>query len=316
MAQFGFHTTSDEAATALRDAITGKTILVTGVSPNSLGSDTARAIVAQKPAKLLLASRSAHKLEEVIASLDIPQGTTVQPIELDLSSLEATRKAAAEIRDSVSVLDAVICTAGVMATPSYEKSKDGIELQFAVNHLGHFLLINLLIEKLLASEHATVVMYTSEAQSRANLDFLDDLSYNEGKAYEKWTAYSNSKACNVLFAVGLAKRFGEAGLRSFSVDPGVIVSTGLTRSVPMEDFKTLGWVDDNGNLNSAIKAKSLAEGASTAIIAAFDHRLTNKDGYYLADGVLTKEGVLPGALDPAVADKLWKVSEDLTKQAA
>ncbi|OTA06574.1 Short-chain dehydrogenase/reductase [Trichoderma parareesei] len=334
MAQFGFHTTSDEAATALKDAIAGKTILITGVSPNSLGSDTARAIVAQKPAKLLLASRSADKLNEVIASLDIPQETTVQPVVLDLSSLEATRKAAEEIRDSVSVLDAVICTAGVMATPSYETSKDGVEMQFAVNHLGHFLLVNTLIDKLLASEHGTVVMYTSEAQSRANLAFLDDLSYNEGKAYEKWTAYSNSKACNVLFSVGLAKRFGEAGLRSFSVDPGVIVSTGLTRNVPMEDFKTLGisliltvtmyrmlmsvslgWIDDNGNLNSAIKAKSLAEGSSTGIIAAFDHRLTNKDGYYLADGVLTQEGVLPEALDPVVAEKLWKISEALTKQA-
>ncbi|KAL6884023.1 hypothetical protein HDV57DRAFT_493506 [Trichoderma longibrachiatum] len=316
MAQFGFHTTSDEAATALKHAITGKTILITGVSPNSLGSDTARAIVAQKPAKLLLASRSADKLQEVIASLDIPKETTVQPIVLDLSSLEAVRKAAAEIRDHVSVLDAVICTAGVMATPSYEESKDGIEMQFAVNHLGHFLLANLLIDKLLASGHGTVVMYTSEAQSRANLGFLDDLSYSEGKAYEKWTAYSNSKACNVLFSVGLAERFGAAGLRSFSVDPGVIVSTGLTRSVPMEDFKALGWIDDNGNLNSAIKAKSLAEGSSTGIIAAFDHRLSNKDGYYLADGVLTQEGVLPGALDPAVAEKLWKISEALTKQAA
>ncbi|PTB80449.1 NAD(P)-binding protein [Trichoderma longibrachiatum ATCC 18648] len=215
-------------------------VLITGVSPNSLGSDTARAIVAQKPAKLLLASRSADKLQEVIASLDIPKETTVQPIVLDLSSLEAVRKAAAEIRDHVSVLDAVICTAGVMATPSYEESKDGIEMQFAVNHLGHFLLANLLIDKLLASGHGTVVMYTSEAQSRANLGFLDDLSYSEGKAYEKWTAYSNSKACNVLFSVGLAERFGAAGLRSFSVDPGVIVSTGLTRSVPMEDFKALG----------------------------------------------------------------------------
>ncbi|PNP52068.1 hypothetical protein THARTR1_07277 [Trichoderma harzianum] len=313
---FGFHTTSDEAATALKDAITGKTILITGVSPNSLGSDTARAILAQKPAKLLIASRAADKLQDVIKSLDIPPGTVVQPIVLDLSSLEATRKAAAEVNSSVTVLDAMICTAGVMAVPSYEKSKDDIEMQFAVNHLGHFLFINLLIEKLLASEHGVVVTYSSEAQSRANLSFLDDLSYNDGKDYEKWTAYSNSKACDVLLSVGLVQHFGQRGLRSFSVDPGVIVTTGLTRSVPMEDFKALGWIDDIGNLNSAIKAKTLAEGSSTGIIAAFDSRLSNKDGYYLADGVLTKEGLLPGAVDPAEAEKLWRISEALTKQAA
>ncbi|KAL7950216.1 NAD(P)-binding protein [Trichoderma barbatum] len=316
MAEFGFHTTSDEAATALKDAITGKTILVTGVSPNSLGSDTARAILAQKPAKLIIASRTADKLQEVIKSLDIPHGTIVEPVVLDLSSSEATRKAAAEVTSSVTVLDTIICTAGVMAVPSYEKSKDGIEMQFAVNHLGHFLFINLLIETVLASEHGTVVTYSSEAQSRANLSFLDDLSYNDGKDYGKWTAYSNSKACDVLLSVGLAQQFGQRGLRSFSVDPGVIVTTGLTRSVPMEDFKALGWIDDNGNLNSAIKAKSLEEGSSTGIIAAFDYRLSNKDGYYLADGVLTREGLLPGAIDPAEAEKLWHISETLTKQAA
>lgn len=191
---------------------------MTGVSPNSLGSDTARAILAQKPAKLLIASRAADKLQEVIESLDIPKGTVVQPIVLDLSSLEATRKAAAEVNSSVTVLDAMICTAGVMAVPSFEKSKDDIEMQFAVNHLGHFLFINLLIEKLLASEHGVVVTYSSEAQSRANLSFLDDLSYNNGKDYEKWTAYSNSKACDVLLSVGLVQHFGQRGLRSFSVD--------------------------------------------------------------------------------------------------
>ncbi|EHK22268.1 uncharacterized protein TRIVIDRAFT_221550 [Trichoderma virens Gv29-8] len=315
MTEFGFHTTSDEAAAALKDAIAGKTILVTGVSPNSLGSDTARAILAQKPAKLLIASRAADKLQDVIKSLDIPQGSIVQPIVLDLSSLEATRKAAAEVINSVTVLDAMICTAGVMAVPSFEKSKDGIEMQFAVNHLGHFLFINLLMEKLLASELRTVVTYSSEAQSRANLSFLDDLSYNEGKEYEKWTAYSNSKACDVLLSVGLVQHFGQRGLRSFSVDPGVIVTTGLTRSVPMEDFKALGWIDDNGNLNSAIKAKSLAEGSSAGIIAAFDSRLSNEDGYYLADGVLTREALLPGAVDSAEAEKLWRISEALTKQA-
>lgn len=195
--------------------------------------------MAQKPAKLILASRSAEKLQEVIKSLKIPQGTDVQPLVLDLSSLEAIRKAAAEVARSVAVLDAIIGTAGVMGIP-YELSKDRIEMQFAVNHLGHFLLINLLVDKLLASEHSTVVTYSSEAHTRANLSFLDDLSYNGGKDYEKWTAYSNSKACDVLLAVGLVQHFGQRGLRAFSVDPGIIVSTGLTRSVPMEEFQALG----------------------------------------------------------------------------
>ncbi|KAL7963377.1 hypothetical protein V8C34DRAFT_322234 [Trichoderma compactum] len=160
--------------------------------------------------------------------------------------------------------------------------------------------------------NGVVVTYSSEAQSRANLSFLDDLSHNGGKDYEKWTAYSNSKACHVLLSVGLVQHFGRRGLRSFSVDPDVVVTTGLTRSVPMEDFQALGMFL-TGNLDSAIKAKTLAEGSSTGIIAAFDSRLSNKDGYYLADGVLTREGLLPGAVDAAEAEKLWRISEALAK---
>lgn len=195
--------------------------------------------MAKGPATLILASQTPSKLEEVISSLDIPHGTTVRPLVLDLASLDGVRRAAADVNSYVQAIDSIICTAGVMATPSYHKSKDGFELQFAVNHLGHFLFVNLLMDKLL-DRNATVVVYTSEAHTRAKLDFLDDPSYNAGKVYEKWSAYSNSKLCNILFSAGLAQRFGERNLRSFSVDPGIIVTTALTRDVPQEDFIALG----------------------------------------------------------------------------
>ncbi|RFU31826.1 hypothetical protein B7463_g4520, partial [Scytalidium lignicola] len=313
MAKFEFNTTSDEASEALKGAITGKTIIVTGVSPNSLGADTARAIVAQKPAQLIIASQSEAKMQEVIKSLEIPTGTIVRPVVLDLSSVDAVRKAAAEVSSFVKVIDAIICTAGVMAVPTYQKSKDGIELQFAVNYLGHFLFINLLMDQILAGD-ATVVIYNSEAHTRANLGFLDDLSYNDGKDYEKWTAYSNSKACDILLSVGLVQHFGKRGLRSFSVDPGVILTTALTRSVPQEDYLTLGWVDEKGNLNPAIKTKTSSQGASTGIIAAFDRTLSNDKGFFLVDGVLTEQGLSSAAVDPTTAEKLWKISEKLVKQ--
>lgn len=319
MAPFDFHTTSDTASNALKAAIVGKTsqlrffkskflhvlnlltcdltiVVITGVSPNSLGADTARSIVAQKPAQLILASQTEAKLQEVIKSLEIPEGTTVRPLVLDLASLESVRRAAKEVLDRVTSINALICTAGIMAVPSYSQSKDGIELQFAVNHLGHFSFVNLLIEKLIAG-NATVVTYSSEAHTRANPTFLDDLTYDNGKDYEKWTAYSNSKLCNIAHAAGLAKRYGPRGLRAFSVDPGIIVTTALTRSVPQEDFIAMGkslftdaldvclrpwtnrdytgWADANGNLSSAIKTKTSAEGSSTGIIAAFDRSLSS-----------------------------------------
>ncbi|KAM6516361.1 hypothetical protein FALCPG4_014545 [Fusarium falciforme] len=199
-----------------------------------------------------------------------------------------------------------------MALPSYQKSKDGIEMQFAVNYLGHFLFINLLVDKLLAGD-AIVVAYSSEAHTRADLGFPDDLTYSECKTYEKWTACSNSKACDVLLSVGLVEKFGKRGLRSFSVDPGIIVSTSLTRSVPQEDFQAMRWADENGNLNSVFKVKTLAEGAATGIIAAFDRRISNEQGYFLTDGALTERGLLPAAVDPTIAAKLWSISEKLIK---
>jgi NAD(P)-dependent dehydrogenase (short-subunit alcohol dehydrogenase family) len=259
--------------------------------------------LAHQPAQLILASKSEQKINEVIASLVIPSETVVRSLSLDLSSFKAVRAAAAQVSEWVASIDGLICTAGIMATSTYQTSVDGFELQFAINHLGHFLFTNLLIEKLLAAPGGpTVVNYTSSAHSHAKMDFLDDLSYgSQGDNYNKWLAYSNSKACNILFSVGLVQRFGARGLRSFGVDPGVIVTTSLTRSVPPEDFialgelltriehllvsaaltcSWLGWVDEQGKLSSAIKTKTSAEGSSSAIIATFDKTLTSKRDIY------------------------------------
>jgi NAD(P)-dependent dehydrogenase (short-subunit alcohol dehydrogenase family) len=217
------------------------TVVITGVSPGSLGADTARSILAHKPAQLILASQTEAKLLEVAKSLDIPEDTAVRSVVLDLASLKSVQLAASTILSHVVSIDALICTAGVMAVSTYTKSKDGIELQFAINHLGHFQLVNLLLEKLVAG-NAAVVTYTSEAYQRADPNFLDDVTYEQRNKYDKWTAYSNSKLCNILHAIGLKQHYGKQGLRSFSVDPGIIVTTALTRSVPYEDFRAMGKI--------------------------------------------------------------------------
>ncbi|KAI9738279.1 MAG: hypothetical protein M1834_008777 [Cirrosporium novae-zelandiae] len=315
MVPFGPHTTSDEAASALSTSIRDKTskypILITGVSPKSLGADTARALIAHKPRQLILASQDEHKIADVIRSFVIPLGTIVLPLHLDLSSLESVRTAAFKVSKWVTCIDALILTAGVMAIPTFQTSADGVEMQFAVNHLGHFLFTNLLIDKLLLSQDgAAVATYTSEAHQRANLN-LDDINYRDGNNYNKWLAYANSKAANVLFSVGLAQHFGDRGLRSFAVDPGIIVTTSLARSVSQEEFKTLGWVDDHGNISSSIKTKTTSEGASSGIIAAFNHSLKNDKGYVVVDGILSDKAAASVILDRSVAQKLWQVSEQL-----
>lgn len=101
--------------------------------------------MAHQPAQLILASQSEKKICDVIASLDIPSETVVRALCLDLSSLETVRVAAAQVSEWVASIDVLICSAGIMATSTYQTSMDGFELQFAVNRLGHFLFTNLLI---------------------------------------------------------------------------------------------------------------------------------------------------------------------------
>lgn len=196
--------------------------------------------MAHGPAQMILASSNARKIADVVETLEAKTDTVIHALELDLSSTQSVRKASAQVSKWVTSVDVLILTAGIMATPTFQESPEHIELQFAVNHLGHFLFTNLVVDKLLNSKRgATVVTYTSEAHQKAQLN-IEDWTYNDGKDYDKWLAYSNSKAANILFSVGLVQKYGPRGLRAFSVDPGIIVTTSLTRNVAQSEFKALG----------------------------------------------------------------------------
>ncbi|KAM5349185.1 hypothetical protein ACJ41O_009008 [Fusarium nematophilum] len=189
MTKFGFHTTSDEACEVLKDNIVGKRskpqLYLNKIAlPESLGADTARAIAVYKPAKLILASQTESKLQEVIKSLQVPAETSIHSLVLDLASLDAVRRAAAELSIHFDSVDAMILHCWRYSHPVVPKSKDGIELQFAINRLGHFIFIKLTVDKLLAGD-VMVVTYTREAHTRGTLNFLDGLTYSGGKTYEK-----------------------------------------------------------------------------------------------------------------------------------
>lgn len=129
------------------------------------------------PALLILASRSEDKILKVIDDLKASVATTVRPLELDLASLKSVRAAASKVLEWTTSVDAVIETAGVMAVPEFKKSEDGVEMTFAVNHLGHFLLTNLILPSLLAAKGgARVVPFSSDAHNQAVLN-LDDVTF-------------------------------------------------------------------------------------------------------------------------------------------
>jgi NAD(P)-dependent dehydrogenase (short-subunit alcohol dehydrogenase family) len=164
-------------------SVKGKTILTTGVTPGSIGAAYVEALAGASPALLILVGRSVDKLEKeaaVIASEhpEIPTRNLVA----DLGSFESVRKAAAEVNSwkDVEKIDIVMNSAGIMATP-YRLSVDGYESQFATNHLGHFLLTNLIMDKILASDAPRVVNFTSDGHRLGFMRWADlnfDVSYS------------------------------------------------------------------------------------------------------------------------------------------
>jgi NAD(P)-dependent dehydrogenase (short-subunit alcohol dehydrogenase family) len=165
--------TSEEVASKFKDHIKGKVVLITGPGPNSLGAETARAIATQHPALIILAGRNKPSIEETEKNIkaQIP-GTQTRFLMLDLASLSSVRKAAEEVNSYSETVDVLINNAATMAGP-YEKTEDGFESQFQVNHLGHFLFTNLLLEKMMARRGARVINMTSNGYGFGGIRFED-----------------------------------------------------------------------------------------------------------------------------------------------
>ncbi|WP_340265743.1 SDR family NAD(P)-dependent oxidoreductase [Sphingobium mellinum] len=173
--------------------LTGKRVLVTGASAG-LGLETSRAL-AVRGARVVGAVRDMDKGGAAIAQLGSPVSGNVELIELDLASLKSVRQCANALLVKGEPFDVIICNAGVMATPK-GVTQDGFETQFGVNHLGHFLLVNLLIP--LLRPGSRVVILSSMGHRLADID-LDDPNF-EGRPYDEWASYGGAKTANILFA--------------------------------------------------------------------------------------------------------------------
>lgn len=309
------HTTSDQAAADLASGITDKTVIITGVSPTGIGADAARAIFQQNPKLLILASRNLGNINAVINEIRGSKSVeNVKPLLLDLSDLMSVRKAADELLRMTAVVDSLINNAGVMMVPNFKTTSEGIEWHFAINHVGHFLFTNLIMPALLKSQDGACVVNVSSAAHRGSVVHFEDINFNEGKNYEKFLAYAQSKSANLLFSVGLTQKLGGKNLRSFGVDPGGIPTTGISRDISMEERIERGWWDRNGNPNTElIPYKSVEQGSANYIVAAFDRTIDDQSGACIADSAIDPT-TAPHALDPESAKKLWALSEKLVGQ--
>ncbi len=308
MRSFGFESTTDDVLDGID--LTGKRILVTGASAG-LGVETTRALAAHG-ASVSMAARDLAKgvaaMEEIRASVPDAELDLRQ---LDLADLASVRTFAHGFVEDHPVLHVLIANAGVMACPQ-GTTVDGFETQFGTNHLGHFLLIQLLTPSLVAAGGARVVLLSSAGHRFGDVD-LDDPGF-ERQPYDPWVAYGRAKTANVLCAVGLDQRLRDQGVRAFAVHPGGI-PTELGRHLTDE---TLGQMVERSK-TANVRWKTVPQGAATTVFAATAPELDGEGGVYLEDCHIAdvtddpevSGGVRPYALDPTRADALWELSERL-----
>lgn len=339
--EFDRDTPSEDVAAAFASQVRGKVFLVTGVNSKGLGGATARALATQGPKLLILTGRGPAKFDEVAAEIKaISPNVATRFLQVDLASPESVRRAAAEVNTYPENIDIVINNAGVMALPDRTLTADGNEMQFASNHVGHFLLTNLIMSKLVAAAGVSepgdvrVVNVSSFGHQFSPIRFSDptlgkptkDLPKGEQKnaelyekiqlvdgegtrpeqpGYDAFTAYGQSKTANVLFSLAINQKLAAKGIKSFSLHPGSI-GTELTRH---SDETQLADVRKHTNFHR----KSLTAGASTQLVAALDPGL-RADGkhIYLSDCQLIDAA--PWAVSEENAERLWKMTEELVGQ--
>ena len=317
--------------------------MITGVSPAGLGASTALAIASQGPETLILASRTASKLASVAADIEQKYPSVkVQQVTLDLSSLDSVKKAAAQIDGFVDHVDVLINNAGISyqwRDPVRTPGDTLVDLNFFTNHLGPFMLTNLLLPKLRAAANKTdvpqgstrIINLSSHAHRLSPVRFYDYQIYHyvydgvpdsqkppQGipeiflrliDGYPGFIGYAQSKTANILHATELTRRLRRNGddITALSVHPGTI-DTELSRSLDEEGLKIIGSTAPGG------KWKSLDQGAATTVVAAFDPTLAGLDiggevfGYF-AECQLGDQYLADHAKDPDNARVLFEESE-------
>ncbi|MCW2937972.1 MAG: putative oxidoreductase/Short-chain dehydrogenase [Actinomycetia bacterium] len=278
---------------------TGRTFIVTGAN-SGLGLETARQLAA-KGADVIMTARSEAKGRAAVASIG---GSNLDLRLLDLSDLDSVRAFA----EGVEHVDVLVNNAGIMMPPR-SLTKQGFELQFGTNHLGHFALTGLLFDRLRKGQDARIVTVSSSLHRSGSIHF-DDLTGE--KKYSPTGFYSQSKFANVLFGLELDRRLRAAGLplRSLLAHPGYS-NTNLQSSGPTGIVKQLMKV------SNVIMAQSVEMGALDQLYAATAPGA--ESGQFIGPDRLSESRGHPkvvqpvkSAQDPETARRLWDLSEDLT----
>ncbi len=293
--EFNRKSTAEEVTDGI--SLRGKTALVTGCN-SGLGFETMR-VLTMRGAHVIGAARDEKKAKD---ACEMMAGETT-PVACELSDFDSVVACAEQVNSLGTPIDMLICNAGIMALPDLEQ-KYGLELQFVTNHLGHFILVNRLLDQVKQAGAGRVVMLSSAAHQQApkgGIEF-DNLSGEEG--YTPFTAYGQSKLANVLFANQLAKRLEKTKVTANSLHPGVI-ATNLGRNMKGPMMAVMG-------LMFLPFMRNIPQGAATQCYVATHPSLEGVSGYYFSDCQAKKTSRY--GRDAKLAERLWNVSEDLTAQ--
>jgi len=277
--------------------LSDKVIIITG-SNCGIGFETAKAL-AKMNGHIIMACKKSAKTEHACEILKMASPSKkVEAMELDLSSLESIRSFVSDFKAKDIPLHILINNAGVVGGQTRKTTKDGFEMSFGINHLGHFLLTNLLLDKLKETK-GRIVNVSTNLHKDFSIDF-DDLQY-ETRKWHAMNEYSITKLMIVSFSIELQRRLEGTGVNVFSLHPGV-VRTGIVREA------SLGMRIGFG-LAVSIFGKNTKQGSQTSIYAAISPSLNEKGGSYLADCEISKAS--DEANNPEIAKKLWDISAEM-----
>jgi WW domain-containing oxidoreductase len=285
---FGYGSTAEEVTNGID--LRGQTMLVTGCN-SGLGRETVR-VLALRGARVIGTGRTAEKAREGLAGLDDKQYLALA---CELSEPASVRACIDAVTRDGARLNALICNAGIMALPQLRQAH-GIELQFFTNHIGHFMLVNGLLERL--APQGRVVIVASNAHRRAPAAGIEFDNLSGARGYVPWQAYGQSKLANILFTKELARRLTD-GRTANTLHPGVI-ATNLSRSMPALARFAL-------RAATPLVLKDEAQGAATQVFLATHPSVAAVTGQYFSHCQRAEPEAI--ANDPALAAHLWQESE-------
>ncbi|KAF8303424.1 NAD(P)-binding protein [Clavulina sp. PMI_390] len=313
---FNAKTTAEEAAIALKGSIAGKNIVLVGATVGSLGGEFLR-VIAPYPKAIWILSRTKAKMQEAVdTAFKVLEPTAHRPaimlIEVDMTSPDSVKKAAAEVNADEQPIDLLFLGHGIPQLPQPTYGAEGFEAMFAGNHLGPFLLTSLLLPRLRqAGPGARIVPVSSGAHAFQDFRW-DDPNYKlRPEEWDSQVAYGESKVANALFSRSLAKKLAADKITSISMHPGLSMTPG-TDGVPDHFWIKIGAKTPDGEWTPLFYqySRPKEEAVSNFVVAAFDPALKDHSGEWIEDCQIHNDRVAPWINDEN-AERLWVLTEEM-----